>query len=1130
MEYSPQSSSTSLPYDSSVTYTMSVADDVKSQHVHLFNPVTPDISPPPQMGNGGLFSMKSQEPDLQGLDLSSITNADIQEMEQVRGHLHMMLQNCKGFSDQGDYDHAPSTTTADYETQDNEGEKESVLSVDTTALLHRLLPNSSPHSELQVHFQNGEQVIPSHDQSGRQMVSFSGDRKLKAIPSGKVTSDKALLSENSLLRDQVERERFRRKHCEQQIQELHGKLLEVQQQLAVAVSAERKKDAMIEQLDKTLAKVVEGWKKHESEKVAIINQLKVEREGAEQSQQRQQEMLLQFEKELAQAVEALTKEQEKAAQAEKEKQTQLKEQKEERSKLLECLSKEKETVSQMEEQRDEVIKEKEEMEKKNAMADQALEKQKKVIEELESRIKSLLDEHDESLAREKEKLKQEMQTVKDSQAVLSSVQKEVQRLEMELDSSNREKESLKMEFRLMEAKHEANRTKEETERQAELEREMTKRLEEIHDQMAKAESEIRDSHRKQLQEMNTRHKEDLQQQLAKFHEELKKKDARLKTVSDEYEERISSFQEKMASLANTQQYVEKERHTLTRRLQQMMQSHCEEALKLLNSSSTQLSPTSETHKFSYDQGSFSKDSSLKWGKETEWQPEKVPITAALYHSSQQRQQKIPDKPLSSLHPASKPSYSTIAHENSHADSGLFSSGSYLSMNGDAEKHGVLSHDRSSLDFYPLHAYIEGDSPKVTEDAKDDTLLEQTLEPDNTLLSVFPHETHEERQVTPAVSQDITEKLEEQESRQAELNHYVKMLLQRSPGDQHYEQERDQMLGNGLMLIPSTGDVKGDSHISSGVISPIQFDHQTGRQHMSNSLQYPSVTTSSAAVSVDHSYPDSRQKGHPTQTAFTKTTVTNGAFSVPLPTRKDVGITSQISSQPRHSRLTQVAPHTPPRRERDSDDHPPPPGALTPQQVGQLSRMLGLFSGPGQPQFNAEQLYAYLKGVQDKSVTGNDQSSWSGQHLISTVNHSTQEQNVSGPGAKSERNSPPQASHRQQMGAANKAKRSLDTNFHKRQGQGLHTQGPSVSGHPIPPPGGQATKFNEQPGHTKTHKQPPTKQVSNNLGPPLRNPVGPPGGPPGVQDGAKPVTKTGQHGKENKKLPPPGKQPKTNAWR
>lgn len=45
----------------------------------------------------------------QALEYSGITNADIQEMEQVRGHLHMMLQNCKGFSDQGDYDHATTT-------------------------------------------------------------------------------------------------------------------------------------------------------------------------------------------------------------------------------------------------------------------------------------------------------------------------------------------------------------------------------------------------------------------------------------------------------------------------------------------------------------------------------------------------------------------------------------------------------------------------------------------------------------------------------------------------------------------------------------------------------------------------------------------------------------------------------------------------------------------------------------------------------------------------------------------------------------------------------------------------------------------------------------------------------------
>lgn len=1086
---------------------MSVADDVKTQHVRLFNPVTPDISPPPQIGSGGSSSMRVHEP-LQGLDFSSITNADIQEMEQVRGHLHMMLQNCKGFSDQGDYDHAPSTTTADYETQDNDGDKESVVSVDTTALLHRLLPNSSPLSELQVHFQNGQQVLPSHDQSGKHMVSFSGDKRLKGISSGKVTNDKTLLSENSLLRDLVERERFRRKHCEQQIQELHGKLLEVQQQLAVAVSAEQKKDVMIEQLDKTLAKVVEGWKKHEGEKVTIINQLKVERENAEQSQQRQQEMLLQFEKELAQAVEALTKEQEKAARAEKEKQMQLKQQKEERTKLLESLSKEKEAVGHIEKQREEIMKEKAELEEKHAEAEEALKEQTNLIEEQESRIRSLEAEHEESLAREGEKLKQEMQTVKDSQAVLASVQKEVQRLEMDLDSTNREKESLKMELRLMEAKHEANRTKEETERQAELEREMTKRLEEMHDQMAKDESELRDSHRKQLQEMNTKHREDLQQQLAKFHEELKKKDAKLKTVSDEYEERISGYQEKMASLANTQQYLEKERHTLTQRLQKMMKSHCEEALKLLSSSSTKHSPLPEKHKFSYDQ----------WAKSSEGtqQPDKLPITAALFPSSRiQQNQKMSDKPFSSLLPASKPHlHGAIIHDNSQADSGMFSSGSYLSMNGDVDKHGVLSRDQSSLDFYPLRAYIEGDSPKASEDAKESSLLEQTLEPDNTLLSVFPHETQDQRPVTMPAAQDITEKLEEQESRQAELNHYVKMLLQRSPGDQHYE-EKSHMAGNGLMLIPSTVEPNGDSHTSSGVISPIHFDRQL-EEHASDSL-YPSATTLSGVTSTNQPYQDSRHKINPTQAAFTKTTVTNGAFHGPVQTRREVSFASQLPSQPPHSRLTQVAPHTPPRRERDTDDHPPSSGALTPQQVGQLSRMLGLFSGPGQPQFSAEQLYAYLKGVQDKQVT--EQTSWSGPHPVSTEGHSTQEQRVSGPGPKSERTSPPQASHRQQIGA-NKAKRSLDTNFHKRQAQAPHTGGPSITGHPIPPPGGQPTKSTD-----KSNKQQP-RQIASHFGPPLRYQ----GGPPGVQDGAKPSAKTGQQGKENKKPLPAGKQAKTNAWR
>ena len=58
MDDSPQTTTSSLQFNTSSANTMSVADDVKSQHRQLFNPVTPDISPPLQLGKGG-SSMKS---------------------------------------------------------------------------------------------------------------------------------------------------------------------------------------------------------------------------------------------------------------------------------------------------------------------------------------------------------------------------------------------------------------------------------------------------------------------------------------------------------------------------------------------------------------------------------------------------------------------------------------------------------------------------------------------------------------------------------------------------------------------------------------------------------------------------------------------------------------------------------------------------------------------------------------------------------------------------------------------------------------------------------------------------------------------------------------------------------------
>lgn len=54
------SSTSSVPYESTVAHTMSVADHINSQRTFLLNPVTPDISPPKQMTDGGL-TMKSKD-------------------------------------------------------------------------------------------------------------------------------------------------------------------------------------------------------------------------------------------------------------------------------------------------------------------------------------------------------------------------------------------------------------------------------------------------------------------------------------------------------------------------------------------------------------------------------------------------------------------------------------------------------------------------------------------------------------------------------------------------------------------------------------------------------------------------------------------------------------------------------------------------------------------------------------------------------------------------------------------------------------------------------------------------------------------------------------------------------------
>ncbi|KAB0401793.1 hypothetical protein E2I00_020007, partial [Balaenoptera physalus] len=151
------------------------------------------------------------------------------------------------------------------------------------------------------------------------------------------------------LRDALDSEHTRRKHCERHIQSLHTRVLELQQQLAVAVTADRKKDIMIEQLDKTLARVVEGWNRHEAERTEVLRGLQEERQAAELTRSKQQETVTRLEQSLSEAMEALNREQEGARLQQRERETL----EEERQALTLSLELEQQRCRALQEERDE---------------------------------------------------------------------------------------------------------------------------------------------------------------------------------------------------------------------------------------------------------------------------------------------------------------------------------------------------------------------------------------------------------------------------------------------------------------------------------------------------------------------------------------------------------------------------------------------------------------------------------------------------------------------------------------------------------------------------------------------------------------------------------------------------------
>ncbi|XP_074839267.1 centrobin [Carettochelys insculpta] len=467
----------------------------------------------------------------------------VADMESVRARLRTMLQDSRQLPP-GD----PFTLGAKEQKDDDSFESDST----TALLIARPLQELSPPASVC----GLEELFPRYS-------SLRLGAPLEPAP----------VSDPLQLKEALAKERGRRKHCERHLHALQNRALELQQQLAAAISADMKKDSMIEQLDKTLAKVVEGWRRQEAERTEQLGGLRAQAEAAERALSEQRERAAELERRLEEAVEGQREERQAAGRLRQEV-ADLQEEKAELRRSLEAA--------------------REQGQRQLEALRATLEEQKagwaQRERQLERRCQALREESAGQLEREKAAVQQETHRAAEAQQLLASVQADAQRLESELEAARRERDGLQMEITLVKARCEAQKAQLEAELRVTLEQQVTERVARAQDETLQQMGAMREQHRKQLLELSRHHERELANQLAQFGAELADREERHRRLLEDYELRLAQQEEAAWELQAGKCRLEAQRADLVSRLQAMMQSHWNEALRLLSGDASPQTP------------------------------------------------------------------------------------------------------------------------------------------------------------------------------------------------------------------------------------------------------------------------------------------------------------------------------------------------------------------------------------------------------------------------------------------------------------------------------------------------------------------------------------------------------------
>ncbi|PIK34394.1 hypothetical protein BSL78_28781 [Apostichopus japonicus] len=431
---------------------------------------------------------------------------------------------------------------------------------------HRL----SADSTLTEHLLRG--ITPMMEDTSPYSLPFDSGlaSNIQSLQGGMQSHGASFQSESYILQEALEKEKYRRKHCELQIKELQSKLLENQQLLA-SLKPQGGEGFHDSSVEKNFSKIMSDWKSKDKEKLETLDRLKRDCEKHEHiARMREQEL------------EVREKENRELRLSQETLQSELNQVKDESSSHVEDMKQQMAlSIQQMEHAVEERVAAEQHVKKVQDM----LAKERSQWREKEVALtKSLARVEEEFDLKQKElkgTLESEAAAVRNAITESNERKEKITRLNDQLAKTRQEKESLSLELNLKQAQFEALLQRQEMDWKEQMERLILERMELLQEETSHQLEKQREAHHAQIAEMAERQGEELRRLREESSKEMKKKEVRYQSSIDQFQAKLDLSHQEVLKLSSKLEQAQGHRSTIINKLQHCLQSYTSDSLMML---------------------------------------------------------------------------------------------------------------------------------------------------------------------------------------------------------------------------------------------------------------------------------------------------------------------------------------------------------------------------------------------------------------------------------------------------------------------------------------------------------------------------------------------------------------------